>query len=92
MAHAAMKCLQACSKFPLPTRSPELFSIDHIWDLMGRKLQVSRNFGDLARQYENIWQETSQDTFRELYQSMPHSETTCIKARGGKIPYLFHTF
>ncbi|UYV80897.1 hypothetical protein LAZ67_19002125 [Cordylochernes scorpioides] len=53
-----------------PARSPDLSPIEHIWDVMGRRLQPSRNVDYLARQLETIWQEIPQHTIRNLYQSM----------------------
>ncbi|GFV65914.1 uncharacterized protein TNCV_1365291 [Trichonephila clavipes] len=32
----AMSCLTACQRLPWPARSPDLSSIEHVWDMMGR--------------------------------------------------------
>ncbi|UYV66712.1 ADARB2 [Cordylochernes scorpioides] len=69
-ARVTMDCLQSCRTLPWPARSPDLSSIEHIWDVMGRRLQPSRNVDYLARKLETIWQEIPQYTIRNLYQSM----------------------
>ncbi|GFV28746.1 hypothetical protein TNCV_3986961 [Trichonephila clavipes] len=34
-ARVAMNCLTACQTLPWPARSPDLSSIEHVWDTMG---------------------------------------------------------
>ncbi|UYV83849.1 hypothetical protein LAZ67_X000408 [Cordylochernes scorpioides] len=53
---------------------------EHIWDVMGRRLQPSRNVDYLVRQLETIWQEIPQHTIRNLYQSMTRRVAACIQA------------
>ncbi|UYV80155.1 hypothetical protein LAZ67_18001840 [Cordylochernes scorpioides] len=53
----------------------------HIWDVMGRRLQPSRNVDYLTRQLETIWQDIWQHTIRNLYQSMTRRVAVCIQAR-----------
>lgn len=86
-ARVAMNCLQACQTLPWPARSPDLSPIEHVWDMMGRRLHLPRNVDDLVRQLERIWQEIPQETIRELYRSMPRRVAACIQARGGSTPY-----
>ncbi|UYV65955.1 hypothetical protein LAZ67_3005997 [Cordylochernes scorpioides] len=69
------------------TRSPDLSPIEHIWDVMGRRLPPSRNVDYLARQLETIWQEIPQHTIRNLYQSMTRRVAACIQASGGPTTY-----
>ncbi|XP_071035183.1 uncharacterized protein [Parasteatoda tepidariorum] len=80
----AMKCLQACQTLPWPARSPDLSPIEH---MMGRRFHLARNFDDLVRQLDRIWQEIPQETIRELHRSMPRRVAACIQARGGSTPY-----
>ncbi|UYV78516.1 Transposase [Cordylochernes scorpioides] len=49
-----------------------------------RRLQPSRNVDYLARQLETIWQEISQHTIRNLYQSMTRRVAACIQARASR--------
>ncbi|GFV22578.1 zinc finger MYM-type protein 1 [Trichonephila clavipes] len=75
--------------------------IEHVWDMMGRRLHISGNVDHLTRQLVQIWHEIPQKSIRVLYRSMSrrdieryaHLETTssrdaaCIPARGGSTPY-----
>ncbi|GFV68115.1 transposable element Tc1 transposase [Trichonephila clavipes] len=47
-ALVAMNCLTACQTLLLPARSPNLFPIEHVWDMMGRRLYLPGNVDDLA--------------------------------------------
>ncbi|UYV82173.1 hypothetical protein LAZ67_21001252 [Cordylochernes scorpioides] len=78
-ARVTMDCLQSCRTLPWPARSPDISPIEHIWDVMGRDLQPSRNVDYLARQLETIWQEIPQHTIRNLYQSMTRRVAACIQ-------------
>ncbi|UYV82646.1 hypothetical protein LAZ67_22000361 [Cordylochernes scorpioides] len=78
-ARVTLDCLQSCRTLPWPARSPDLSPIEHIWDVMGRRLQPSRNVDYLARQLDTIWQEIPQHTIRNLYQSMARRMTACIQ-------------
>ncbi|GFW85849.1 hypothetical protein TNCV_854981 [Trichonephila clavipes] len=49
-----MNCLQACPTLLCSARSPNLCSIEHIWDIIGKLLQSSWNFNDLALKMEAI--------------------------------------
>ncbi|UYV76869.1 hypothetical protein LAZ67_14002262 [Cordylochernes scorpioides] len=86
-ARVTMDCLQSCRTLPWPARSPDLSPIEHIWDVMGRRLQPSRNVDYLARQLETIWQEIPQHTIRNLYQSMTRRVAACIQASGDPTTY-----
>ncbi|KFM74957.1 Transposable element Tcb1 transposase, partial [Stegodyphus mimosarum] len=70
-ARVAMNCLTACQTLPWPARSPALSPIEHVWDMIGRRLHLPGNVDDLTRQLEQIWQELPQEIIRELYESMP---------------------
>ncbi|UYV67085.1 hypothetical protein LAZ67_4003851 [Cordylochernes scorpioides] len=73
---------QPCVMVWVP-RSPDLSPIEHIWDVMGRRLQPSRNDDYLAQQLETIRREIPQHTIRNLYQSMTRLMAACIQASGG---------
>ncbi|GFT11401.1 transposable element Tc1 transposase [Trichonephila clavipes] len=68
----AMNCLPACQTLSWPARSPDFSPIEHVWDMVRRRLPLPGNVDDLARQLEQIWQEIPQDTIKVLYHSMPH--------------------
>ncbi|GFX88125.1 transposable element Tc1 transposase [Trichonephila clavipes] len=82
-----MNCLTTCQTHPWPFRSPNIFLIEYVLDMMGRQLHLPENVEDLARQLEKIWQEIPQDTYRVLYHSMPRLVAACIQARGRSTPY-----
>ncbi|GFY01728.1 transposable element Tc1 transposase [Trichonephila clavipes] len=64
-----------------------LSKIEHVWDIMRRRLHLQGNIDDLARQLEQFWQEISPETIRVLYHSMSRRVAACIQARGGSTPY-----
>ncbi|GFS56514.1 transposable element Tcb1 transposase [Trichonephila clavipes] len=72
---------------PWPARLPDPSLIEHVWDILGRRLHLPGNVDDLARQLEQIWQEIPQETIRVPYHSMPRRVAACILARGGSTPY-----
>ncbi|GFU71554.1 transposable element Tc1 transposase [Trichonephila clavipes] len=37
-ARVAMNSLTACQTLPWPARAPDLSQIEHVWDMMGRRL------------------------------------------------------
>ncbi|GFV40493.1 transposable element Tcb1 transposase [Trichonephila clavipes] len=82
-----MNCLTACQTLLWSSRSPDLSSIQHAWDMMGRRLYLPWNIEDLAIHQEQILQAILQETIRVLYQSMPCRVTAGIQARGGSAPY-----
>ncbi|GFV99526.1 transposable element Tc1 transposase [Trichonephila clavipes] len=66
----AMNYFTAYQTFPWLARSPDPSPIEHVWDMMGRRLHLPGNVDDLAQQLEHIWQEMPQDTVRVLYHFM----------------------
>ncbi|GFW31141.1 transposable element Tcb1 transposase [Trichonephila clavipes] len=64
-------------------RSP----IEHVWNIMGRRLHLSGNVDNLSRQLEQIWQEIPQVTIRVLYHSTSRRVASCFQARGGSSAY-----
>ncbi|GFV97003.1 hypothetical protein TNCV_4352151 [Trichonephila clavipes] len=65
----------------------DLSPIEHVWGMMVRRSHLTGNVDDLARQFEQIWQETPRKTMRVLYPSIPRRVTDCIQFRGGSTPY-----
>ncbi|GFV91332.1 uncharacterized protein TNCV_898491 [Trichonephila clavipes] len=56
--------------------------MEHVRDMLGRRLHLLGNVDDLAQQLEKIWQEIPQETFRVLYHSMSRRAAACIQDRG----------
>ncbi|GFW56873.1 transposable element Tc1 transposase [Trichonephila clavipes] len=66
---------------------PDPSPIEHVWNMMGRRLHLPGNVDDLARQLEQIWQEIPQETIRVIYHSMSRLMAACIQVKGGSTPY-----
>ncbi|GFT55288.1 transposable element Tcb1 transposase [Trichonephila clavipes] len=49
VARVATNCLTACQTLPWLTRSPGLSSVEHVWDMMGRRLHLPGNVDHLAQ-------------------------------------------
>ncbi|GFV74462.1 transposable element Tcb1 transposase [Trichonephila clavipes] len=81
--HFSMNCLASYQALLCPARSPDPSPIEHVLDMMGRRMPLLGNVDDLARQLEQIWQEIPQETIRRLYHSMSRRVSACIQARGG---------
>ncbi|GFX25012.1 cytochrome P450 3A8 [Trichonephila clavipes] len=79
----AMNCLTACQTLPWLARSPYLFPIKNVWDMMEKRLHRPGNVDDLVQQLEQIWLEIPQETVKVLYHSVPSRLAFYIKARGG---------
>ncbi|GFU39359.1 transposable element Tc1 transposase [Trichonephila clavipes] len=58
----AMNCLRASKTLSWPARLPNPSPIEHVWNMMGRRLHLPGNVDDLARLLEQIWQEILQET------------------------------
>ncbi|GFY13807.1 transposable element Tc1 transposase [Trichonephila clavipes] len=48
VARVAINCLTACQTLPWQPRSTDLSSIEHVWDMMGRRQHPPGNVDDLA--------------------------------------------
>ncbi|GFX41454.1 transposable element Tcb1 transposase [Trichonephila clavipes] len=76
-----MNCLTAYQTLPCLDRLLDSYPIEHVWDMMGRRLHLSGNVVNLTRQLEQIWQEIPQETIRVLYHSMSRRVAAIIQAR-----------
>ncbi|GFU92038.1 transposable element Tcb2 transposase [Trichonephila clavipes] len=59
-ARLSQQCLQGSDVLPWPARSPDLLPIKHVWTLLGRQLQPSRDTGELTAQMQRLWQDLPQ--------------------------------
>ncbi|GFY25352.1 HTH_Tnp_Tc3_2 domain-containing protein [Trichonephila clavipes] len=75
---------------PARSRSPDLSPIEHVYDILGRRLHLTGNVHHyLKRQLENICQEIPQETTRVLYDSIAWRMTAFasrLEAPPGKGP------
>ncbi|KAH0817872.1 hypothetical protein GEV33_004919 [Tenebrio molitor] len=72
-----------------PARSPDLNPIEHVWDMVGRRVKVRTpapaNLRDLSAAVIQEWQEIDQAVIQDLFEGMPRRMEAVIQARGGNI-------
>ena len=89
-AHMCQHALQGIQMLPWPPYSPDLSPIEHVWDVIGRRLQtlpLPRSEDELWQMVEREWRAIPQDTIRTLIDSMPRRVSSCIAVRGGPTSY-----
>ncbi|UYV67942.1 hypothetical protein LAZ67_5002557 [Cordylochernes scorpioides] len=67
-----------------PPYSPELSPIDHVWDIIGRRLHAlpqPRSEDELWQMVEREWRAIPQDAIRTLIESLPRRVAACIAVR-----------
>jgi transposase len=71
--------------------SPDLNPIEHIWDMLGRRIQAREPPVQNIRQLEAVlhreWQQLSQQNIRRLTGGMRRRVEAVIQARGGYTRY-----
>jgi hypothetical protein len=76
---------------PWPPRSPDLSPIEHVWDLMGRRLTNLHNppltLAALRHEIQVAWDSVPQDEINHLIRSMPRRVRKCRGSRGGPTHY-----
>lgn len=74
---------------PWPPYSPDLSPIEHLWDILGRRVLArhphTRN--DLVRILQEEWHAVPQQTIKNLIRSMRGRCAACIEASGGHTRY-----
>lgn len=83
------------SKMPIlewPARSPDLSIIEHVWDILGRRLESEYDnppysMNILRNRLLEQWNLISQSDIQNLYRSMPARLLQCIQRRGGHTHY-----
>lgn len=75
---------------PHPSNSPDLNPIEHVWDMMGRRLRSRQrqpsNLEELGLALNEIWHEIPQDMIRVCI-NMPARLAEVIRRRGGNTRY-----
>ncbi|GFS71309.1 transposable element Tcb1 transposase [Trichonephila clavipes] len=87
MTRVSQDYLRTVATLPWPARSPDLSSIEHIWDHLGWRVGYPMSLNELEARLQQIWSEMSQDIIQNLYASMPNHIASCIRARGGSTEY-----
>ncbi|UYV84748.1 hypothetical protein LAZ67_X003298 [Cordylochernes scorpioides] len=75
---------------PWPPYSPDLSPIEHVWDIIGRRLHAlpqPRSEDELWQMVEREWRAIPQDAICTLIDSLPRRVAACIAVRG---PDLIH--
>ena len=92
-AHVVLNHLQTCGiqSLPWPAMSPDLSPIEHVWDILGRRVQghvqAPRNLQELANVLQEQWRRIPQNDIRRLVGSMRRRCVACLAANGGPTRY-----
>ncbi len=90
-ANITRMALQEVDVLPWPARSPDLSLIEHVWDMIGRRLRANPEpaltIPQLRAQVEQAWNDITQDEIRNLFDRMNNRVNACIRARGGHTRY-----
>ena len=82
---------EAVTSVPWPAMSPDWNPIEHIWDMLGHRIQAQKppvqNICQLKATLHREWQQLSQQDIRRLTGGMRHRVEAIIQARGGYTRY-----
>ena len=82
---------EAETSVPRPAMSPDVNRIEHIWDMLGRRIQTReppvQNIRQLEAALHREWQQLSQHDIRRLTGGMRRRVEAVIQARGGYTRY-----
>ncbi|UYV65084.1 hypothetical protein LAZ67_3003069 [Cordylochernes scorpioides] len=89
-ARISQQALQEVQMLPWPPYSPDLSPIEHVWDIIGRRLHAlpqPRSEDELWQMVEREWRAIPQDAIRTLIDSLPRRVAACIAVRSGPTCY-----
>ncbi|UYV65947.1 hypothetical protein LAZ67_3005966 [Cordylochernes scorpioides] len=89
-ARISQQALQDLQMLPWPQYSPDLSPIEHVWDIIGRRLHAlpqPRSEDELWQMVEREWRAIPQDAIRTLIDSLPRRVAACIAVRGAPTCY-----
>ena len=82
---------ETVTSVPWPAMSPDLIPIEHIWDMLGRRIQAREPPVETIRQLQAAlhreWQQLSQQDIQRLIGGMRRRVEAVIQARGGYTRY-----
>ncbi|UYV80064.1 hypothetical protein LAZ67_18001570 [Cordylochernes scorpioides] len=84
-ARISQQVLQDVQMLPWPPYSPDLSPIEHVWDIIGRRLHAlpqPRSEDELWQMVEREWRAIPQDAIHTLIDSLPRRVAACIAVRG----------
>ncbi|UYV67153.1 hypothetical protein LAZ67_4004123, partial [Cordylochernes scorpioides] len=84
-ARISQQALQDVQMLPWPPYSPDLSPIEHVWDIIGRRLHAlpqPRSEDELWQMVEREWRAIPQDAIRTLIDALPRRVAACIAVRG----------
>lgn len=93
MSKRAQKCLKELGLTVLewPPQSPDLNPIEHLWDVLKRKLNAHpeqpKSMHELWERIESDWESITKDECMHLIESMPERIEAVLKAKGGVTKY-----
>ena len=74
-----------------PSRSPDLNPVEHLWDILGRRIRANHppppNLNVLFQTLQQEWQAIPQNTLQTLVRSMRQRCLAGINANGGHTRY-----
>ena len=83
------KAATGIRSIPWPSRSPDLNPIEHVWDMLGRRVRSPqpKSLVDLAARLKAAWDEIPLEQVTNLIDSMPRRIRAVIEAHGGQTRY-----
>ncbi|UYV68047.1 hypothetical protein LAZ67_5002900 [Cordylochernes scorpioides] len=92
-ARISQQALRDVQMLPWPPYSPDLSPIEHVWDIIGRRLHAlpqPRSEDELWQMVEREWRAIPQDAIRTLIDSLPRRVAACNAVRDARSP--LHVF
>ncbi|UYV60860.1 hypothetical protein LAZ67_1002628 [Cordylochernes scorpioides] len=86
-ARISQQALQDVQMLPWPPYSPDLSPIEHVWDIIGRRLHAlpqPRSEDELWQMVEKELRAIPQDAIRTLIDSLPRRVAACIAVRANR--------
>ncbi|UYV71010.1 K02A2.6-like [Cordylochernes scorpioides] len=87
-ARISQQALQDVQMLPWPPYYPDLSPIEHVWDIIGRRLHAlpqPRSEDELWQMVEREWRAIPQDAIRTLIDTLPRRVAACIAVRALKL-------
>ncbi|GFY05364.1 DDE_3 domain-containing protein [Trichonephila clavipes] len=81
-ARVAEDFLRHFQTLPWPARSPDLSSVEHVWDQLKRQMPSCHSVHDLELAVQDLWAHLPQGNIRCLINSMQDRVAACIAAGG----------